>query len=197
MAAAKSVRSHKELSSKGASPLADPPKAGERNEQAQLVQRIQFRLIAWVALAALVVFLDQWSKALITTTFTYGEGIVVTSFFNIVHVLNHGAAFSFLAGAGGWQRWFFVVLAAVISLWLLHMLRQHQHERLQPAAFAFILGGAIGNVIDRVALGAVVDFLDFHAFGQHFPAFNLADSAITLGVILMLLHSLLEGRRAS
>lgn len=155
------------------------------------------RFLAWLALTALVVFLDQYSKAVITTTFTYGEGLVITSFFNIVHVLNHGAAFSFLAGAGGWQRWFFIVLALVISVWLLRMLHQHQHERLQPAAFAFVLGGAIGNVIDRAAMGAVVDFLDFHAFGHHFPAFNLADSAITLGVILTLVQAALEGRKAS
>lgn len=157
--------------------------------------RTHKRLVLWLALSALVVFFDQWSKAVITTTLTYGEGVVVTSFFNIVHVLNHGAAFSFLAGAGGWQRWFFILLAVGISVWLFVMLRQTQHERLQPAAFAFILGGAIGNVIDRATLGAVIDFLDFHGGGYHFPAFNLADSAITLGVILMLGHAWLENRQ--
>ena len=153
------------------------------------------RWIAWLALALLVIVLDQLSKLTVVATFAYGEGLIITSFFNLVHVLNHGAAFSFLAGAGGWQRWFFITLAVAISVWLITMIRRHQSERLQPLAFALILGGAIGNVIDRVRIGAVIDYLDFHAAGWHFPAFNLADSAITLGVILMLLQALLEGRK--
>jgi signal peptidase II len=154
------------------------------------------RWLAWLGLALLVIVLDQLSKLMIVGSFAYGEGLIITSFFNLVHVLNHGAAFSFLAGAGGWQRWFFTALAAVISAWLIVMIRRHQTERLQPLAFALILGGAIGNVIDRVRIGAVIDYLDFHAAGYHFPAFNLADSAITLGVILMLLQQLLEARQA-
>lgn len=153
------------------------------------------RWIAWLVLALLVVVLDQLSKLVVVASFAYGEGLIITSYFNLVHVLNHGAAFSFLAGAGGWQRWFFTILAVVISIWLVVMIRRHQAERLQPLAFALVLGGAIGNVIDRVRIGAVIDYLDFHAAGVHFPAFNLADSAITLGVILMLLHALLEGRK--
>lgn len=153
------------------------------------------RWLGWLGLTLLVIVLDQFSKLMIVTSFTYGEGLIITSFFSIVHVLNHGAAFSFLAGAGGWQRWFFVGLAVVISVWLIAMLRRHQAERMQPAALALILGGAIGNVIDRVRIGAVIDFLDFHAAGYHFPAFNVADSAITLGVILMLLQQLLESRK--
>ncbi|HWV17349.1 MAG TPA: signal peptidase II [Rhodocyclaceae bacterium] len=153
------------------------------------------RWIAWLVLALLVVVLDQLSKLVVVASFAYGEGLIITSYFNLVHVLNHGAAFSFLAGAGGWQRWFFTILAVVISIWLIVMIRRHQAERLQPLAFALVLGGAIGNVIDRVRIGAVIDYLDFHAAGVHFPAFNLADSAITLGVILMLLHALLEGRK--
>lgn len=155
----------------------------------------QTRLLGWLGLAVLVILLDQFSKALITGSFTYGEGLVITSFFNIVHVLNHGAAFSFLAGAGGWQRWFFVVLAAGVSIWLFRMIREQQHEFLAPTAYALIMGGAIGNVIDRVTIGAVVDFLDFHGAGYHFPAFNLADSAITLGVILMLCQQFRESRQ--
>lgn len=158
--------------------------------------RRQGRFFAWLALALGVIALDQFAKGLIVASFTYGEGVVITSFFNLVHVLNHGAAFSFLASESGWQRWFFIVLAAVISVWLAVMIRRHQVERLQPAAFALILGGAIGNVIDRVRIGAVIDYLDFHAAGYHFPAFNLADSAITLGVILMLLQQLLESRKS-
>lgn len=154
------------------------------------------RWLAWLLLALLVIVLDQLAKLMVVASFAYGEGLIITSFFNLVHVLNHGAAFSFLAGAGGWQRWFFTILAMVISVWLIIMIRRHQAERLQPLAFSLILGGAIGNVIDRVRIGAVIDYLDFHAAGVHFPAFNLADSAITLGVILMLLQTLLEGRKS-
>lgn len=154
------------------------------------------RWLAWLGLGVFVVVLDQFVKLMIVASFTYGEGLIITSFFNLVHVLNHGAAFSFLADQGGWQRWFFTGLAFVISIWLIAMIRRHQDERVQPLAFALILGGAIGNVIDRVRIGAVIDYLDFHALGYHFPAFNLADSAITLGVLLMLLQQLLDGRKS-
>lgn len=156
------------------------------------VRASRWRFALWLVLAAVVIVLDQFSKALVVSSFAYGEGLVITGFFNLVHVLNHGAAFSFLAGESGWQRWFFVVLATAISLWLSVMIWRHRGERLQPFAFVFILGGALGNVIDRVRIGAVIDFLDFHAAGYHFPAFNLADSAITLGVILLLAQQLFE-----
>jgi signal peptidase II len=142
----------------------------------------------WLALTVVVIVLDQVSKAWVVATFGLGESLLVTSFFNVVFVFNPGASFSFLANAGGWQRWLFVALALVISLWLMRMLRQHARERLLPTALAMILGGALGNVIDRVRFGAVVDFLDFHAAGWHFWAFNVADSAITVGVALMLWH---------
>jgi signal peptidase II len=122
------------------------------------------------------------------------ESQSVTSFFNLVLVYNSGAAFSFLAGAGGWQKWFFVVLALGISVWLLSMLRHHAQERLMPAALSLILGGAIGNVIDRLRFDAVVDFLDFHLAGYHWPAFNVADSAIFVGVALMLWHQFRFGK---
>lgn len=148
------------------------------------------QLRVWLAVAGLVIILDQASKAWLTARFALGESVPVTSFFNLVFVFNPGASFSFLADAGGWQRWFFVVLALAISAWLLGMLRRHAGERLLPAALAMVLGGALGNVIDRVRFGAVVDFLDFHAIGMHFPAFNVADSAITVGVALMLWHQL-------
>lgn len=160
------------------------------------IKRRSKRWLGWLILALLVIVLDQLSKLMVVASFAYGEGLIITSFFNLVHVLNHGAAFSFLAGAGGWQRWFFTILAVVISVWLFVMIRRHQAERLQPLAFALILGGAIGNVIDRVRIGAVIDYLDFHAAGWHFPAFNLADSAITLGVILMLVQQVLESRNS-
>jgi signal peptidase II len=145
----------------------------------------------WLALAGLVIVLDQASKAWLRSAFGLGESLPVTDFFNLVYVFNPGASFNFLADAGGWQRWFFVVLALAIAAWLLVMLRRHAGERLLPTALALILGGALGNVVDRIRFGAVVDFLDFHAAGAHFPAFNVADSAITLGVALMLWQQLI------
>jgi signal peptidase II len=145
-------------------------------------------------LAAFVVLLDQVSKAWVLASFRYMESLVVTPFFNLVLVYNSGAAFSFLADAGGWQKWFFIVLALGISAWLLSLLRQHADERLLPLALSLILGGAIGNVIDRLRFDAVVDFLDFHLAGYHWPAFNVADSAITVGVVLMLWHQFRYGK---
>lgn len=112
-------------------------------------------------------------------------------------VLNPGASFSFLAGAGGWQKWFFIVLALGVSVWLLLMLRQHAGEMLLPMALSLILGGALGNVIDRLRFDAVVDFLDFHLVGYHWPAFNVADSAITVGVVLMLLQQWRQPKESS
>jgi signal peptidase II len=143
-----------------------------------------------LALSGLVIGLDQLSKAWIAASFRLGESLPLTAFFDLVFVFNAGAAFSFLRDAGGWQKWFFVVLALAISSWLVVMLRQRARERLQPLALALILGGALGNVVDRLRFGAVVDFLDFHWAGYHFPAFNLADSAISVGVALMLWHEL-------
>ena len=146
------------------------------------------RLPRWLALAALVVVLDQASKQWVLVSFKVMESLTVTPFFNLVLVFNPGASFSFLADAGGWQKWFFVALALGISAWLVHMLHQHAAERLLPAALSLVLGGAVGNVIDRLRFDAVADFLQVHYAGWYFPAFNLADSAITLGVALMLLH---------
>lgn len=144
----------------------------------------------WFGLAALVVGLDQASKLWVLASFKLGESLPVTDFFNLVLVFNSGAAFSFLAGAGGWQKWFFVILAVAISTWLIIMIRQHARETLMPATLALVLGGALGNVIDRLRFGAVVDFLDVHVAGWHWPAFNVADSAITLGVALLLWQQL-------
>ncbi len=111
--------------------------------------------------------------------------VEVTSFFNLVLVYNRGAAFSFLAGAGGWQREFFTVIALAASVWIIWLLYRHPRQSLFCLALALVLGGALGNVIDRIAIGAVVDFLDFHAYGWHWPAFNVADSAITCGAVLL------------
>jgi len=153
-------------------------------------------LVLWLALALLMLIADQFFKVLILGTYQLGEGTAVTSFFNIVRVHNTGAAFSFLAGASGWQRWFFVGLGAVAAIVIIWMLKSHAGQRLFCLAMTCILGGAVGNVIDRLLYGYVVDFLDFHYAGIHFPAFNVADSAITLGAGLLILDELLRVRRS-
>ncbi len=153
------------------------------------VKRVPMRrFAAWLLVAVVIIMLDQASKAWVVSAIALNDGFVVTDFFNLVFVFNRGAAFSFLSGADGWQRWLFLALAIAISVWLAWMIRQHAAERLQPAALSLILGGAIGNAVDRVIHGAVVDFLDFHYAGWHFWAFNVADSAISVGVALLLLH---------
>ena len=142
--------------------------------------------VRWYVLAAVVIVLDQISKQVVLASIQLGETIYVAPFWNWVLTFNRGAAFSFLASEGGWQRWFFTVLALGISAWLLALMHHHRHEKLLPAAFALIIGGALGNVYDRIVHGAVVDFLHFHYAGWSWPAFNLADSAITVGVVMML-----------
>jgi signal peptidase II len=148
------------------------------------------RLTFWLGLAGAIVVLDQISKAWILSAFHIGESLQVLPVFDLVLLFNPGASFSLLADAGGWQRWFFTVLALGISVWLVVLLRKHAAERLMPLALALILGGALGNVIDRIRFGAVVDFLHFHWNEHYFPAFNVADSCITVGVALMLWHEL-------
>ena len=145
-------------------------------------------MVRWLSLSAAIILADQLSKVWITSRYQLFDSEPMTSFFNLVLVMNSGAAFSFLANAGGWQKWFFVVLAIGVCTWLIVMLRQHTAERLLSAALSLILGGAAGNLIDRLRFDAVIDFLDFHYAGVHFPAFNVADSAITVGVVLMLLY---------
>jgi signal peptidase II len=151
--------------------------------------------LLWIGIAALIVVADQFTKVLVLGSFQYGESLPITSFFNLVRVHNLGAAFSFLADAGGWQRWFFTGLGTVAALVMVWLLRAHAGQRLFCSAISFILGGAVGNVIDRLMHGYVVDFLDFYWGRWHFPAFNLADSAITLGAILLILDELLRVRR--
>jgi signal peptidase II len=143
----------------------------------------------WLTLATVLVVLDQLTKFAITRSIPYGSGIEITPFFNLVLVHNKGAAFSFLAGAAGWQRELFIAIAAVAIAWVVYLLHKHPRQTLFCFALGLILGGAIGNVIDRVWLGAVVDFLDFHAAGHHFPAFNVADSAITCGAAALIWDS--------
>ncbi len=153
-------------------------------------------LLQWLGLALIILLVDQFTKVLIVGTYQLGDSTYVTSFFNVVRVHNLGAAFSFLADAGGWQRWFFTGLGVVASVVIVFMLRAHPGQTLFCFAMACILGGAIGNVIDRVVHGYVVDFLDFHWRGMHFPAFNVADSAITIGAFSMILDELRRVRRS-
>jgi signal peptidase II len=157
----------------------------------------------WLGLALLVIVADQITKTLIIGSFTLHESVAVTSFFNLVRAHNTGAAFSFLADAAGWQRWFFVALGIAASVFIVWMLRKHPDQTLFCFAVSLILGGALGNVIDRLLHGHVVDFLDFHfAFlkplfpGGHFPSFNVADSAITVGAVCLILDELRRVRRA-
>ena len=147
----------------------------------------------WLALAALIVVADQVTKYAAVKHLAAGP-IEVTSFFNLVLAYNSGAAFSFLADAAGWQRGLFIGIALVAVAWIVYLLRKYPHQRLFALALSLVLAGAIGNVIDRIAFGAVVDFLDFHALGYHWPAFNVADSAITCGAVLLVWDALRPGQ---
>jgi signal peptidase II len=149
----------------------------------------------WLGIATLIGLIDQFSKVMIVGTLRLHDSIHITSFFDIVRWHNTGAAFSFLHTAGGWQRWFFIgigVLAAALIVW---MLRRHAAQRLFCWALALILAGAVGNVIDRAVYGYVVDFIHLHYKGASFPAFNVADSAITLGAVLLIVDELRRVRR--
>jgi signal peptidase II len=150
----------------------------------------------WLGIAAVIILVDQFTKTLIVGAFQLGDSHTVTSFFNIVRAHNTGAAFSFLAGAGGWQRWFFIGLGIAAALFIVWMLRSHAGQRLFSWALALILGGALGNVIDRFIHGYVVDFLQFHYAGWAFPSFNVADSAISIGAACLILDELLRVRRS-
>ena len=152
-------------------------------------------LLQWLGLAFILILADQFTKVLIVGYYKLGDSTYVTSFFNIVRVHNRGAAFSFLSDASGWQRWFFTVLGLVAAGVIIWMLRSHAGQRLFSFAVSCILAGALGNVMDRLLYGYVVDFLDFHWRGMHFPAFNVADSAITIGAACLILDELLRVRR--
>ena len=153
-------------------------------------------LLPWLGIALAVIVADQLTKSLVLDAFRLHDSRVVTPFFNLVRVHNTGAAFSFLAGATGWQRWFFVVLGTVAAVFIVWMLRRHGGQRLFGWALALILGGALGNVVDRLLHGYVVDFIQVHWRGWYFPSFNVADSAITVGAALLILDELLRVRRA-
>ena len=152
-------------------------------------------LLPWLGIAFIIILVDQFTKTLILADFQLGDSRSVTSFFNVVRVHNTGATFSFLAGASGWQRWFFVGLGLVAAGFIVWMLRRHGEQRLFGWALALILGGALGNVIDRLLHGYVVDFIQLHYGNAYFPSFNMADSAISVGAALLILDVLRRVRR--
>ncbi|MBU1361775.1 MAG: lipoprotein signal peptidase [Gammaproteobacteria bacterium] len=149
----------------------------------------------WLAVALVILVVDQITKTAILGAYKLGDATYITSFFNIVRAHNTGAAFSFLADAAGWQRWLFTGIGVAAAVFIVWMLKSHPGQKLFCFAMASILGGAIGNVIDRMMHGYVVDFFDFHLGGRHFPAFNVADSAITLGAICLVLDEIRRMRR--
>jgi signal peptidase II len=143
----------------------------------------------WLAVSAAVVAADLATKVWITNAFAPGEVVRVTPFFNLVLVYNTGAAFSFLAGASGWQRWFFMAISVVVSAVIVWMLRRHERDAWLATALALVLGGALGNLYDRATIGRVIDFVQLHAAGYYWPAFNVADSAISVGVVMLVIDS--------
>ena len=155
-----------------------------------MLERLLRRWWAWLLLSAVVVALDQLTKHLVQQTVPFGSPVRVTPFFDLVLVYNPGAAFSFLSTAPGWQRELFIGIAAVAAVLIVFLLRRNVADRLFSFALSLILGGALGNLVDRILLGAVVDFLHFHVAQYYWPAFNVADSAITCGAGLLIWDSL-------
>ena len=143
----------------------------------------------WLSISTIVIAFDLYSKHLIQQHFMFGDLYSVTSFFDLVRYHNEGSAFGFLNDAGGWQKWFFNGISIVASVVIIYLLKKHSNEKLFCAGLALVLGGAIGNLYDRITLGYVVDFLNFHLNNLYWPAFNVADSAICVGVGLLLLDS--------
>ena len=151
------------------------------------------RVLCWYGIALAVLAADQLTKTWIVGAYSYGDSTLVTPFFNLVRAHNYGAAFSFLSDAGGWQRYGLSVLAMVISVVIaVWLFRQPAQRWFESLALALILGGALGNLYDRVTLGYVVDFLDFHWSGHHFPAFNVADSGISVGAALLIFDAFIN-----
>jgi signal peptidase II len=147
-------------------------------------------LLPWLGVASIVILIDQLTKITILKLFVFAQEKAITSFFNLVLAFNKGAAFGFLDNQPGWQRYFFTAVAVIAVGAILYMLKKHSGQRLFCWSLALIMGGAIGNAIDRLLYGHVVDFLDFHLKGQHFPAFNVADMAISLGAMLFIYDEL-------
>ena len=161
-----------------------------------MASRSASTLLPWLAIAALIIIADQFKKTRIIGNFQHGEGITVKAFFNLVRVHNEGAAFSFLADESGWQRWFFTALGLAAAVFIIWMLRTHGGQRLFGFALALVLGGAVGNVIDRLLHGYVVDFIQVHYGAWYFPSFNVADSAISVGAACLILDEILRVRRS-
>jgi signal peptidase II len=161
-------------------------------------------MLLWLGIALVVLLADQFTKLLIVGSFQLGDSQTITSFFNLVRVHNSGAAFSMLSTASGWQRWLFTGIGIVATFFILWLLRSHHTQKLFCFALALVLGGAVGNVIDRIAYGHVVDFLDFHwdwlspvFYEGHFPAFNIADSAISVGAVALIVDELIRVKRGN
>ena len=144
----------------------------------------------WLGIAAIVILLDQLAKITVSKLLTLGDSMPVNSFFNLVLAYNRGAAFSLFADQSGWQRHFFTIIALLVAVYIIYLIYNNSSQRLFCSALALVLGGALGNVLDRLMYGHVIDFLDFYYAGNHFPAFNLADSAICLGAGLFILDEL-------
>jgi signal peptidase II len=158
----------------------------------------------WLGIALVVLLADQFTKVLIVGSFQLGDSQTLTSFFNLVRVHNSGAAFSFLANAAGWQRWFFTGIGVVAAGVIIYLLRSHANQTLFCFALSLVLGGAVGNVIDRVLYCHVIDFLDVHwswlapvFYEGHFPAFNIADSAISVGTVCLILDELRRVKKST
>jgi signal peptidase II len=147
-------------------------------------------LAPWLGVALVVILFDQLTKIAVAKVFTYATPYALTPFFNLFLVFNRGAAFSFLSAASGWQRWAFTALGVIAACVISFLLKRHGNQKLFCTALSLIMGGALGNVLDRLMYGHVIDFLDFHVGTWHWPAFNLADSAITIGAILLVLDEL-------
>jgi signal peptidase II len=147
-------------------------------------------LLPWLGVASIVILIDQITKIMVAKLFAYHEIKVITSFFDLTLTYNQGAAWGFLDNQPGWQRYFFITVGVIAVGFIIHLLRRHSGQRLFCWALALIMGGAIGNVIDRVAYGKVIDFLSFHYAGASFPVFNVADMAISLGAMLFIYDEL-------
>lgn len=146
-------------------------------------------IFRWFSISAIIVALDLYTKHLVQNAFVYGEHLTINTYFDLVRYHNEGAAFSFLANAGGWQKWFFTAITAIAVVVITYLIIKHHAEKLFCGGLALVLGGAIGNLYDRLTLGYVVDFLYFHIDDLYWPAFNVADSAICIGVGLLLMDS--------
>ena len=150
------------------------------------------RYLGWFCLSLAVIAFDYVTKSAVLGSLAPGESRAIVPFFNLVLVINKGAAFSFLAGAEGWQTPLFAAIAIIASVVIILLIKKNENKSLFCAALALILGGALGNLYDRLVYGQVVDFLDFHAAGWHWPAFNIADSAITVGAAILIVESFMH-----